>query len=197
MRVASQAQDSAIPPGEATVEDVVGPAADGLGWAVSVRIGDELVVLPEDDLEPVSPGTVGGPERPDTIELRLVTSLTDGVEAARVAEQVDESVRALAGPAIVDITAERHWAEPFHYELEVEVRPLANALDAFRAFVTTGADGWLSCSDDGWRCDLWWSMEDDDAPGYLVPEVRGAEVTFLPWSSPERRPESDRPLVTV
>lgn len=197
MRLLRQPEDARIPAGEGTVEDVVGPDEDGSGWTVSVRLGDELLVLPEGDLEAVATGAVGGPERSDTIVLRLVTALTDGVEAAQVAEQVDESVRSLAGPAIVELTAERHWADPFYYEFDVIVRPLRVAVDAFRALVTAGASGWISCEDDGWRCDLWWSADDDDAPGYLVPEVRGAEVTYFPWSSPARRPEADRPLVTV
>ncbi len=31
----------------------------------------------------------------------------------------------------------------------------------------------------------------------IVPEVHGAEVAFMPWSSPSRRPDEDRPLVVV
>jgi hypothetical protein len=197
VRLLRQGEDARITAAEGTVEDVVGPADEGDGWAVSVRVGGGLLVFAEDDLQAVAPGAVGGPERSDTIVLRLVTALTDGVEAAQIAEQIDESVRALAGPAIVEIAAERHWADPFHYEFDVIVRPLRAAVDAFRELVTAGASGWISCNDDGWRCDLWWDAEDDDAPGYLVPEVRGAEVSYLPWSSPVRRPEADRPLVSV
>ena len=29
------------------------------------------------------------------------------------------------------------------------------------------------------------------------PEVHAAEISYLPWSSPVRRPEQDRPLVAV
>jgi len=153
-------------------------------------------VLPEDNLEPKAPGGGGGTERLDTLRLRLVTDLSDGIEAARVAGQIDEALRAVIGPSTVEIEAERHWAEPFQYELDVTVHPLGDAVEAFRALAEAGRDGWLSCRDDGWRCDLWWSAEEDDA-GFLVPQVRGAEVTFLPWNSPARRPEHERPLVTV
>jgi hypothetical protein len=69
-------------------------------------------------------------------------------------------------------------------------------VEALRALVAAGGDRWLSCRDDGWRCELWWHAEEHE-PGFLVPEVRGAEVLFLPWSSPALRPEDERPLVTV
>jgi hypothetical protein len=161
-----------------------------------VRVDDALWVLPEDDLESTAAYTEPQPERIDTLQLRLVTELADGVEAASVAERIDEELRAVVGPTILSIEAERHWLEPFYYELDVTVRPLGEAVAALRALVAVGRDGWLSCHDDGWRCDLWWNAEDDE-PGFLVPEVRGAEVTFLPWSSPARRPETERPLISV
>jgi len=185
-----------MPLGEGIVEDVVGPAEGGTGWAVAVQVGEALWVLPEDSLEAKAPGGVGGAERLDTLELRLVTDLTDGVQAARVAEQIESTLRTLIGPSLIEITAERHWAEPFHYELDVNVSPLGDAVEAFRALAGAGRNGWLSCRDDGWRCDLWWSDDEDEA-GFLVPEVYGAEVTFLPWSSPLQRPEQERPLVSV
>jgi len=184
------------PLGDGVVEDVVGPCDDGAGWAVTVRVGDELWVLPEDALESKAPRADDAPERIDTLELRLVTDLTDGVEAARVAERIDEHLRRVVGPAILAVEAERHWAEPYYYELDVSVRPLGDAVEALRALVAAGGDGWLACDDDGWRCELWWHA-DGDASGFLVDEVRGAEIRFLPWSSPAFRPESERPLVTV
>jgi len=196
VRVVRQPQGARAPLGEGVVEEVVGPSDDGGGWAVSVRAGDELWVLPEGDLESTAPRADPVPERTDTLELRLVTDLTDIVEAAHVAEQIDEELRRVVGPAILVVEAERHWADPYYYELDVSVRPLRDALAALRAVVAAGGDGWLACTDDGWRCDLWWNAEDDE-PGFLVEEVRGAEVAFLPWSSPTRRPESERPLVTV
>jgi hypothetical protein len=185
-----------LPLEEGIVEDVVGPSEGGDGWAVSVRIGDALWVLPEDDLESTAPHSEAQPERIDTLQLRLVTELTDGVEAASIAERIDEELRLVVGPAILAIEAERHWAEPYYYELDVTVRPLGEAVPALRALVAAGRDGWLSCRDDGWRCDLWWNAEEGE-PGFLVPEVRGAEVTFLPWGSPARRPEGERPHVSV
>jgi hypothetical protein len=153
-------------------------------------------VLAEDDLEATAQHQDAPAERVDTLELRLVTELADGVEAAYAADRIDDEIRAVVGPSILTIVAERHWAEPYFYELDVSVRPLGDAVAALRALVTAGRDGWLSCRDDGWRCDLWWNA-DEDEPGFLVPEVRGAEVAFLPWSSPAFRPEGERPLVSV
>jgi hypothetical protein len=183
------------PRGDGIVDDIVGPVEDGRGWAVAVRVGDELEVFPEDALESLSPRSDPPPERFNTLLLRLVTDLTDSVEAARVAEEIDEMVRFLVGPSVLTIEAERHWADPYHYELDVSVRPLGDPVDALRRLVAAGGDGWLSCSDDGWRCNLWWSADDDT--GFLVPEVRGAELTFLPWDSPLLRPEAERPLISV
>jgi hypothetical protein len=198
VRIVRQPHRARSPLGEGVVEDVVGPTEDGTGWAAAVRVGDALWVLAEDDLESAQPHAASAnEERFDTLQLRLVTELTDGVEAASVAEQIDATLRELIGPAILEIEAERHWAEPYNYELDVSVRPLGDPITALRALVDVGGDGWLSCRDDGWRCDLWWNADDEDEPGYLVHEVRGAEITFLPWESPTRRPEEDRPLVKL
>src|SRR4051812_9915530 len=195
VRIRRQPDGARTPLEEGVVEEVVGPTEAGTGWALAVRVGKALWVLPEDDLDGATQGSPP-PERVDTVELRLVTEIADSVEAAQAAERIDAIVRGIVGPSILDIEAERHWAEPFFYELLVSVRPLGAALGAFRALADAGDDGWLSCRDDGWRCDLWWSA-DDDEPGYLVPEVRGAEVSFLPWSSPAVRPEAERPLVML
>jgi len=197
VRIVRQPEGARSPLAEGVVEDLVGPTEGGTGWATAVRVGDALWVLAEDDLESMEPHAARTQaERYDTLQLRLVTELTDGVEAARVAERIDEELRLVVGGAILSIEAERHWAEPYHYELDVSVRPLGDAIAALRALVASGRDGWLSCRDDGWRCDLWWNA-DEDEPGFLVPEVRGAELTFLPWSSPAFRPEGERPLVSV
>ncbi len=198
VRVVRQPEGARSPLAEGVVEDVVGPNEDGTGWTTAVRVGDALWVLAENDLESTEPrGAPAQEERFDTLQLRLVTELTDGVEAARVAERIDEALRELVGPSTVAIEAERHWAEPYNYELDVTVRPLGDAVAALRTLADAGRDSWLSCRDDGWRCDLWWNADDDDDPGFLVPEVRGAEVTFLPWESPARRPEEERPLVRL
>ena len=178
------------------VEDVAGPNDGGTGWEFVLRVGNALWVLPEEDLEALARSSAPAGERSDTLELRLVTDLTDGIVAAQVAERLDAELRRVVGPAIVSIEAERHWAEPYWYELQVSVRPLGDAVEALRALAAVGGDGWLSCRDDGWRCDLWWHA-DEDEPGLLVQEVRDAEVTFLPWGSPARRPEHERPLVSV
>jgi hypothetical protein len=124
---------------DGVVEDVVGPTDGGAGWAVAIRVGDALWVLPEDDLESITPRADPAPERIDVLQLRLASELTDGVEAARVAERIDEELRAVVGPAILSIEAERHWAEPYFYELDVTVRPLGDPLNAFRALPTPAA----------------------------------------------------------
>ena len=75
--------------------------------------------------------------------------------------------------------------------------PLDNPVEALRLIAEAGGRGWIACRDDGWRCDLWWSAAGDEGAVFLAPEVHGAEVAFLPWTSPARRPESERPLVAV
>jgi len=196
---------------EAVVEDVVGPNEEGTGWCVTLRIGggSRLLLRCEAELEPtgLAENDVGEPvpvddvpppeERRDRIELRLVTDIADGIDAARVAATVERELLDLVGEASVSTEAERHWSDPFNYELTVTVEPMDDPVTALRELAEAGGDGWISCSDDGWRCDLWWSDAEDEDAEFLVPEVRGAEVVFLPWRSPRRRPEAERPLVEV
>jgi hypothetical protein len=199
---------------EAVVDDIAGPDDAGAGWAVSVTVerpgrgGRSVWVVREDELE--STGFAEGPdgervpvavvppaaERRTVLELRVVTSLTDSSLAAQVAENIELALRDLVGHCRISIEAERHWADPFHYELDVSVEPLGDPVEALLTIAEAGMDGWLSCIDDGWRCNLWWSQPDDDAV-FLVPEIHGAEVSFLPWDDPSLRPESERPLVAV
>jgi hypothetical protein len=174
------------------------------------RGGRSFWVLTEDDLEPtgiaesrdgrrVPVESLPAPaERRTTLQLRLATGLTDSAHAAHVAEQIDEAIRDLVGPCRISVEAERHWADPYNYELDVAVEPYRDPVEALQRLADQGEEGWLSCRDDGWRCDLWWSRpDDDDSLVFIVPEVHGAEVAFLPWESPARRPESERPLVAV
>ncbi len=211
VRIAGEA-DAA--PAEGVVDDLAGPDDAGTGWAVSVwvdrptRGGRSVWVVREDELEPT--GFAEGPggehvpvaavppaaERRTVLELRVVTALTDSSQAAQAAENIELAVRDLVGHCRISIEAERHWAEPFHYELDVFVEPLGDPIEALLTVAEAGGDGWLSCLDDGWRCNLWWSRPDDDAV-FLVPEIQGAEISFLPWDDPSRRPESERPLVAV
>jgi hypothetical protein len=199
---------------EAVVDDVTGPDDAGTGWAVSVwverpdRGGRSAWVVREDELEPT--GFAEGPggervrvdavppsaERRTTLELRVVTPLTDSSRAAQVAENIEYALRDLVGHCRIAIEAERHWSDPFHYELDISVEPFGDPVEALLTVADAGGDGWLSCVDDGWRCTLWWSRPDDDAL-FLAPEIQGAEVSFLPWDAPSRRPESERPLVAV
>ena len=197
---------------EAVVEEVAGPTEDGSGWAVTLNLqdgGDSLAELPEADLEPtgLAEDERGGrvmleglgptEELRDSIELRLFTEIADGIDAARVATTIEQELAELLGGATVTIEAERHWSEPYNYELGVTIHPLDDPADALRRLTEAGGDCWLSCRDDGWRCDLWWSNAGDEDVHLIVPEVRGAELSFLPWRSPRRRPEDERPLVAV
>lgn len=199
---------------EAVVEDVFGPNESGNGWSVTLRLAgagerDALVVCPEDDLEPtglaedevgerVPLGAVPASESArDCIALRLFTEIADGIDAARIAGEIEELLVDLLGQSDVSIEAERHWAEPHNFELAVTVVPEAAPAEAVRAIARSGEAGWLACRDDGWRCDLWWSATRDPDAILLVPEVHAAEISLLPWSSPARRPEQDRPLVVV
>jgi hypothetical protein len=200
-------------PTEGVVDEIAGPDDAGTGWAVSVwveRPGGlrSVWVVAERELE--STGFAEGPdgeqvpvdavppaaERRTALELRVVTPLTDSTEAAQVAEEIELALRDLVGHCRIAVEAERHWAEPFHYELDVSVEPFGDPVDALLTIADAGGDGWLSCVDDGWRCRLWWSRPDDDAI-FLAQEISGAEVSFLPWDDPSLRPESERPLVAV
>jgi hypothetical protein len=203
--------DGAPRQGEAVVDDVAGPDDDGNGWLVQVWVDEpggtrSLWTFAENALEATgelvdargrrvdAARVAPADERFDVLRIRLVTELTDGVQAARLAERFDNEIRALVGPSVITVEAERHWAEPYHYELEVTARPLGDAVAALRCIAEAGGDGWLSCADDGWRCDLWWGGDDD---GFDLAVVVGAEVSFLPWSSPARRPAGEQPLVNV
>ncbi|HWE82693.1 MAG TPA: hypothetical protein VG265_13670 [Gaiellaceae bacterium] len=214
VRVLGASEELALPGSEGLVEETAGPNDEGTGWNVAVRLGgteggDSLVLLPETELEPTGMGEnergertilddLPQPEEPrNCLELRLFTEITDGIEAARVAETIESDLVELLGGAAIVIEAERHWSEPYNYELSVLVRPLDNPVDALRAIAEAGGRGWIAMRDDGWRCDLWWSATGDEDAVLIVPEVHGAEVAFLPWTSPVRRPQSERPLVAV
>jgi hypothetical protein len=201
---------------EGLVEEIAGPNDEGTGWSVTVRVGasggaDSLVLFGEEELETTGMGENERGERTileelpppgdarNRLELRLFTEITDGIEAARLAETIEQELIELLGGAAVAIEAERHWSEPYNYELGVTVHPLDNPVEALRLIAEIGGGGWIACRDDGWRCDLWWSASGEEGAGavLLTPEVHGAEVAFLPWSSPARRPEAERPLVAV
>jgi hypothetical protein len=198
---------------EGVVDDIHGPDDDGVGWAVAVWVdvpdrGRSIWIMEEDDLEPTgfaeSPDGERIPvnaippaaERRTLLQLRVVTTLTDSAVAAQVAENIEAAIRDLVGHCRISIEAERHWADPYHYELDVAVEPYGDPVEALHTLAEAGGEGWLSVLDDGWRCNLWWSRPEDEAI-FLVPEITGVEVSFLPWDDPARRPESERPLVPV
>jgi hypothetical protein len=198
---------------EGVVEELAGPNDAGTSWLLNVRLGDgedgrEPLVLDEGEVEPtglvenevgerVPLGAGAGQEAGDRLELRLFTEITDGIEAARVAEHIEEELGDLLGGATVTIEAERHWSEPYNYEFAVSVAPHGDPVEALEILAEAGGNGWLACTDDGWRCDLWWSAAGDPEAMLVVPEVHAAELAFLPWSDPSRRPDAERPLVVV
>src|SRR5262249_4434553 len=139
----------------------------------------------------------GAGQAGDRLEPRLFTGMADGIEAARVAERIEKELSDLVGGATVEIEAERHWSEPYNYELAVTVTPQGDPVEALEILAEAGGNGWLACTDDGWRVDLWWSAARDPDAMLVVPEVHGAELAFVPWSGPSRRPDDERPLVVV
>jgi hypothetical protein len=197
---------------DAVVAEIEGPNEAGTGWNATVRLGDTgggdtLVVLGEDQLAPTGfaegargervPLGTEAPEALDCIELRLFTEITDGIDAARVASEIEDELVELLGDAAVSTEAERHWSEPYNYELAVTIVPAGSATVALQALARAGEGGWLACRDDGWRCELWWSTTRDPDAILIVPEVHAAELALIPWSDPSRRPERERPLVSV
>ena len=214
VRVVHAPKGLAVAGEEAVVEEVAGPNEEGTGWLLTLRVcdegeGDSMIVLGEDDLEAtgfaeddggqrVPLSTLPEPATPaDCIELRLFTEITDSPEAAQVAQSIEQEMCALIGGAAVTTEAERHWSQPYNYELLVSVVPEADPVEALQILAEAGGDGWLAWRDDGWRCDLWWSSSRDPDAMLVVPEVHGAELAFVPWSDPSRRPHDDRPLVVV
>jgi hypothetical protein len=203
-----------MPSSEGVVEAVAGPNDEGTGWNLTVRIGepgagDSLVSLPESALEatglaldergrrvPLAEGEAPD-ELGDRIELRLFTELVDGIAAARVAEEIERELLEELQGSTVTIVAERHWSEPYHYELAVTIAPHDDPVEALGWLALLGEGGWISSRDDGWRFDLWWSSPHGGDSLFLSTDVHGAEVSFLPWGSPRRRPEPERPLLAV
>jgi hypothetical protein len=199
---------------EAVVQEQAGPNEEGTGWNVALRLAapgpaDALVVLGESELEPTGFGEdegggrvpVGslptGAETVDRIEIRFFTEITDGIDAARIAAEIEDDLVELVGDADVETEAERHWSEPYNYELAVTVVPHSAPIEAIRRLAKAGEAGWIACRDDGWRLELWWSASRDPDAILIVPEVHAAEISFCPWSSPARRPDAQRPLVAV
>jgi hypothetical protein len=199
---------------EGVVVDVAGPNEEGTGWNLTVRVGepgvnDTLVSCAESSLEATGMvldehgGRVPLATRPapedlrDRIELRLFTMITNGIEAARVADEIEAELLALVRGAAIAIVAERHWSEPYNYELAVSIEPLDDPKEVVDYLSLMGDGGWISVDDDGWRFELCWSAPADEETVFLAPEIHGAQVTFLPWRSPRRRAEAERPLTSV
>jgi hypothetical protein len=199
---------------EAVVQASAGPNAEGTGWDLILRLAapgpsDSLVVAAESELETtgfgedesgarVPAGTLpASAEAADRIEIRFFTEITDGIDAARIAAEIEDDLVELVGEADVQTEAERHWSEPYNYELAVTVVPHRSSIEAIRKLAKAGEAGWIACRDDGWRLELWWSASRDPDAILIVPEIHAAEISFCPWSSPARRPDTERPLVAV
>ena len=198
---------------EAVVEEIAGPNEDGTGWLLTVRLegdegGREPVVLDEarrraDGLRrtrwaSASRSRRASEEPGDRLELRLFTEITDGIEAARVAERIEEEVADLArrrdghdrGRAAlvgaVQLRARRHGG--------AARRPGRGARDPRRGrrqrvarvpATTAGA-----ATSGGAR-------RATPTPCWSCRRCTAPRLAFLPWSSPARRPDDERPLVVV
>ena len=78
-------------------------------------------------------GTIPVADEPrDRLELRLFTEVTDGIDAAAIAETIERELATLLGGATVTIEAERHWPEPFNYELAVSILPHDDPIERAR-----------------------------------------------------------------
>ena len=199
---------------EGIVEELVGANDTGDDWLITVRRPrdadrDELVQLAETDLAPTGYALdergsrvpiselVDEEALRNRIELRLFTSITDGIVASRAADAIEQELAYWIDGAAITILAERHWSAPYDYEFSVTLEELADPVEALELVVEQGSDGWISFADDGWRCDLWWSLPEEGSEGFLVREAHGAKLSFLPWESPRRRPSGERPLIDV
>src|SRR6202035_4405324 len=120
VRVLRAREDVALPGSEGLVEEIAGPNDEGTGWSVTVRLGgrgrpDSLVLFAEDELETTGMGENERGERTiledlprpsdprNRLELRLFTEITDGIDAARVAETIERELVELLGGAAVTI----------------------------------------------------------------------------------------------
>jgi hypothetical protein len=210
-----------LPAEEGVVEEVAGPDDAGTGWTVTVRMTETagsptvssttLVSLPESALEatglmldghgrrvPLVRREGAEPEEcSDRIELRLFTAVTNGIAAAQVAEEIERELGSVVVDAALTTVAERHWSHPFPYEFAITIEPRDDPLELLGWLALAGDGGWLASRDDGWRFDLWWSSAGVPGAVFLVAEVHGAEVSLLPWRSPVRRREEERPLLAV
>ena len=173
-----------------------GPNDDGTGWAgdapgLHVRAAGDSIWSCSPRTTSSRPGFAEGPDgervpldavppaaerRPPASSCASSPPSPTAIDAPRRSRRtIEQELRDLVGGADrISIEAERHWAEPYHYELDVAVEPHGDPVEALQILAEAGGDGWLACRDDGWRCDLWWSSTRDPDAMLLVPEVHAA-----------------------
>ena len=209
--------------GEAVIEEVAGPNEEGTSWLLNLRLRDdesgEPVVLDEVDVEPTgfAENDVGervplGADDPmhgepaDRLELRLFTEITDGIEAARVAETIERELADLLGGATVTIEAERHWSEPYNYELAVSVVPHGDPVEALEILAEAGGAGWLAYATTAggaisggarratrmrcWSCPRCTGRRSPSRPGPTRPVGRPRTGRSSSWRSPTTSPRT-------
>jgi len=189
------------------VDQPSGPNEAGTGWCYLVWISEQaadderLWIFEEANL--ASCGTVATesglistddvplpPEMGDEVSMRLVTSETELARAQAVAADVRDAVTRLLPGAQFRIDAVAHWHEPFYYEL-MAVIEADDSWAVITALHEAGHDGWEQLDDDGWQVDGWWSKRSGGSV-FLVAAVEDASVVLQQWSTPRRRPVSQR-----
>jgi len=63
--------------------------------------------------------------------------------------EIEAKIRDLVGHCRIAIEAERHWSDPYHYELDVSVEPLGDPVEALLTLAEATAEGarsWASAA---------------------------------------------------
>lgn len=194
---------------EGVIAELQYPTADGERWCYSVWVEDRatgdrsLRVLDEEQFESVGSvededgrrkplGQVAAPvELRNSIQLRLVTNITEQPLAERAAQEIAERLESMFDSRKLETALTRHDGEPFNYELHATVEPRSDSLGAFDSLMNACDESGLESWDDGWSCEFAWQKSDLDG-AFLDPAVESAKVSLSPWDSRRRRPESDR-----
>jgi hypothetical protein len=196
---------------EAVIHSISNPNERGTSWLYLVWIdepeptGRVLWVVDQSDLTSLGllehddgrrdplPASPSPDEMHDEIYLRLVTDIRDETAARHVADAAAAALRRLVRVQTLDVEAERHWHEPFYYEVRLRLEVEGDVLAAFDRIIAEADSGWTRVDDDGWRCDGTWSQRDAESGSVLLdPQVEYAEIVASPWETVERRPAAQR-----